>query len=288
MATIALVEPEPPGCHVFSGFRMPRMGLPSIGAVLKQQGHRVSIYCQSIRAARTEELLTADIIGLSTTTSTAPEAYRLADLCRATGKPVILGGVHATFCADEALQHADHVVRGEAEPVIAPLVERIGARAPVDDLPGVFTEPGHAPAGVQRPVHGPDAASRDAHFWGVERGRPGLRARLAPLRGPACGLRPAPYDGRGLAARGLAGAGEVLLGVGVPEVLRRTSAGGWGHQDVRAKADQTVRRRHSPVRRAAGLSRGRPARRAAVDTTAGDSRRERRHCRLRRRQPWTS
>lgn len=148
MATIALVEPEPPGYHVYSAFSMPRMGLPSLGAVLKQQGHRVTIYCQSIRAARIEDLLAADIVGLSTTTSTAPEAYRLADLCREAGKPVILGGVHATFCTDEALQHADHVVRGEAEQVIAPLVERIQAKAPVDDLPGVFTEPGQAPAAV--------------------------------------------------------------------------------------------------------------------------------------------
>lgn len=148
MATIALVEPEPPGFHVYSGFNMPRMGLPSIGAVLKQHGHRVNIYCQSIRAAGIADLLGADIIGISTTTSTAPEAYRLADVCRAAGKPVILGGVHVTFCTDEALQHADYAVCGEAEQVISPLIERIQAGAPVDDLPGVYTEPGQAPATV--------------------------------------------------------------------------------------------------------------------------------------------
>lgn len=148
MASIALVEPQPPGYHVYSAFNMPRMGLPSLGAMLRQQGHEVSIYCQSIRAARVSELLAADIIGISTTTSTAPEAYRLADFCRAAGKPVILGGVHVTFCTDEALQHADYAVRGEAERVIGPLVERIQARAPVADLPGIFTEPGQAPVEV--------------------------------------------------------------------------------------------------------------------------------------------
>lgn len=148
MATIVLVEPELPGYHVYSAFRMPRMGLPSLGAVLKQHGHDVSIYCQSIRAARIDDLLAADIVGISTTTSTAPQAYRLADMCRAAGKPVILGGVHVTFCTDEALEHADYAVRGEAEQVIAPLVERIHANAPVDDLIGVFTEPGQAPAEV--------------------------------------------------------------------------------------------------------------------------------------------
>jgi len=148
MARIALVEPEPPGYHVYSGFDMPRMGLPSLGAMLKQHGHDVTIYCQSIRAARVEDLLAADIVGISTTTSTAPEAYRLADMCREAGKPVMLGGVHVTFCTDEALQHADYTVCGEAEQVICPLVQRIAAGAPVDDLPGVFTEPGQAPADV--------------------------------------------------------------------------------------------------------------------------------------------
>jgi radical SAM superfamily enzyme YgiQ (UPF0313 family) len=148
MATIALVEPEPPGYHVYSAFELPRMGLPSIGAVLKRLGHRVQIFCQSIRPARREELLEADIVGISTTTSTAPASYQLADLCRAAGKPVILGGVHATFCTDEALAHADYVVRGEAEEVMPLLVERIQAGAPVDDIAGVFTEQGEAPAAV--------------------------------------------------------------------------------------------------------------------------------------------
>jgi anaerobic magnesium-protoporphyrin IX monomethyl ester cyclase len=148
MSRAVLVEPEPPGYHVYSGFRMPRMGLPSLGAVLTQRGHEVTIYCQDIQPARVEDLLAADVVGISTTTSTAPEAYRLADLCRAAGKPVILGGVHATFRTDEALEHADYVVRGEAEPIISELVERIVAGEPVDDLAGVFTEPGQAPAEV--------------------------------------------------------------------------------------------------------------------------------------------
>lgn len=148
MATIALVEPKPPTFHIWSGVKLPRLGLPSIGSVLERAGHRVRIYCEMIRSPRREDLLAADIVGISTTTSTAPEAYRLGDLCREAGKPVILGGVHATFCTDEALAHADYIVRGEAENVMPELVERIVAGAPVDDLPGVFTEAGEAPVEV--------------------------------------------------------------------------------------------------------------------------------------------
>lgn len=33
------------------------------------------------------------------------------------GAPVVMGGIHATFCRDEALEHADAVVTGEAESI---------------------------------------------------------------------------------------------------------------------------------------------------------------------------
>ncbi len=145
MASIALVEPQPSGFHVYSAFRLPRLGLPSLGAILRKLGHQVQIYVQGFGRFRERDVLEADVVGISTTTSTAPEAYRLADLCRAAGKPVIMGGVHATFCAEEALQHADYVVRGEAEDVIGDLIERALGRQPAADLPGVITASGAGP-----------------------------------------------------------------------------------------------------------------------------------------------
>jgi radical SAM superfamily enzyme YgiQ (UPF0313 family) len=56
-----------------------------------------------------------DLVGISVWTATAPWAYRFADACRARGLRVVLGGIHATALPDEALQHADAVVVGEAE-----------------------------------------------------------------------------------------------------------------------------------------------------------------------------
>jgi len=56
-----------------------------------------------------------DVVGISTITPSAPFAYRIADSFRNHGKLVVLGGYHPSALPDEAKQHADAVVIGEAE-----------------------------------------------------------------------------------------------------------------------------------------------------------------------------
>ena len=58
-----------------------------------------------------------DLVGISCMTANAPRAYQLCKAFRKRGKTVVLGGVHPTLLPDEALQHADSVVIGEAEGV---------------------------------------------------------------------------------------------------------------------------------------------------------------------------
>jgi radical SAM superfamily enzyme YgiQ (UPF0313 family) len=57
----------------------------------------------------------ADLVALSAKTSCAPHAYEVADKFRAAGKKVVLGGIHASLRTDEALEHVDYVVKGEAD-----------------------------------------------------------------------------------------------------------------------------------------------------------------------------
>jgi radical SAM superfamily enzyme YgiQ (UPF0313 family) len=56
-----------------------------------------------------------DLVALSSYTARIFETYRLADLYCAHGIPVVLGGLHVTVLPEEAAQHADAVVVGEAE-----------------------------------------------------------------------------------------------------------------------------------------------------------------------------
>lgn len=56
-----------------------------------------------------------DLVGISVMTCYAPRAYELATEFRKRGKTVVLGGVHPTYCPEEALQYCDTIVCGEAE-----------------------------------------------------------------------------------------------------------------------------------------------------------------------------
>ena len=59
--------------------------------------------------------LTADLIGFTVITGTAPRAYELARHFRGRGIPVVMGGPHVTLVPDDAEPHADSVVVGYAE-----------------------------------------------------------------------------------------------------------------------------------------------------------------------------
>lgn len=56
-----------------------------------------------------------DLVAISSLTAQIREAYAVADRLRADGTKVVLGGLHATACPDEALRHVDAVVVGEGE-----------------------------------------------------------------------------------------------------------------------------------------------------------------------------
>jgi len=57
----------------------------------------------------------ADIVGITALTNTIERCYEIADRFRAQGRTVVLGGPYASFAVEEALEHADSVVVGEAE-----------------------------------------------------------------------------------------------------------------------------------------------------------------------------
>lgn len=129
---ISLIEPEAAGYHIFTKFPLPRLGLPIIATMLARKGHDVRFYCDGVarRSARDfHDVLCSDLVGISITTSTAPAGYRLARALKLARVPVVLGGAHAAYCADEALRYADYVIRGEGEFPMLELVEALAAGA---------------------------------------------------------------------------------------------------------------------------------------------------------------
>ncbi|MFA5975938.1 MAG: radical SAM protein [Elusimicrobiota bacterium] len=64
-----------------------------------------------------------DLVGITVVTSLANRAYEIADEYRKRGIPVILGGIHVSLLPEEAIQHCDSVVIGEAEELWGQVVE---------------------------------------------------------------------------------------------------------------------------------------------------------------------
>lgn len=134
---IRFIEPRPAGFNVFDITPLPRLGLPLVGKVLADQGHDVRVYAQILAPVDWDDVESADLVGLSALTSTAPAAYAMADRLRTRGVPVVLGGPHVTFLPDEALAHADFVVRGEGQRTSVELVSALAGGRALDSVLGL-------------------------------------------------------------------------------------------------------------------------------------------------------
>ncbi len=64
-----------------------------------------------------------DLIAVSALTASVDEAYRFSALVRHAGLRLVLGGLHATACPEEARRHFEAVVAGEGEPVWQQLLQ---------------------------------------------------------------------------------------------------------------------------------------------------------------------
>jgi radical SAM superfamily enzyme YgiQ (UPF0313 family) len=83
----------------------------------------ISIIDENITVPDYEKLKRPDLVGITAFTSQAARAYDIAAVFRLRKVPVVMGGIHASMCADEAMQRVDSVVKGEAECVWAEVLK---------------------------------------------------------------------------------------------------------------------------------------------------------------------
>ena len=83
-----------------------------------------------------------DLVAMSVETYTAKRCYQIASEYRRRGVPVVMGGFHATLCADEVAEYCESIVIGEAEELFPEVIDdyrhgrpqkfyRAGARPPL-------------------------------------------------------------------------------------------------------------------------------------------------------------
>ena len=87
----------------------------SIAALAGLTPHDVALRFYDDRLETVDYDAPADLAGISVQTFTAKRAYEIAAEFRRRKVPVVLGGFHATAVPEEAAQHADAVVVGQAE-----------------------------------------------------------------------------------------------------------------------------------------------------------------------------
>jgi len=90
----------------------PKLSLPVIAAYTPPHWD-VHLVDEAVEEIDLEQ--PCDLVGISVMTCYAPRAYELATEFRKRGKTVVLGGVHPTYCPEEALRYSDAIVCGEAE-----------------------------------------------------------------------------------------------------------------------------------------------------------------------------
>src|SRR5512136_2491772 len=108
--------------------RVPNLALPILAALTPPD----------VKISFTDDLLTpidlnrdlreVDLVGITVLSKTALRAYQIADAYRKMGIPVVLGGIHPSALPEEAKEHADAVVIGEAEEIWGGLIEDFRAK----------------------------------------------------------------------------------------------------------------------------------------------------------------
>ena len=108
------------------------LGLLTLAALTPAEW-QITILDENIRLPEYEKLPHPDLVGVTAFTSQANRAYELAREFRDRGVPVVMGGIHATMCPEEAAARVDSIVTGEAEAVWGRVLDdaRHGALQPL-------------------------------------------------------------------------------------------------------------------------------------------------------------
>jgi len=126
MMKIVFIEPQSKYSSFSFGWisKLPFLGPVYLATILKNRGHDVEIYKESIKPIKIEKIK-ADVLCLHSLTSSSRRAYQIATEFKKLNpnSRVIIGGIHASLMPEEAIKYADQVVVGEAESIIVDVIE---------------------------------------------------------------------------------------------------------------------------------------------------------------------
>jgi radical SAM superfamily enzyme YgiQ (UPF0313 family) len=95
-------------------FKFPPLSLATLMALTPAE-HTLTYVDESLHPVPEEPV--PDLVAITAMTPLAPRGYEIADTFRSRGSRVVIGGIHASNCPEEAANHADAVVIGEADEI---------------------------------------------------------------------------------------------------------------------------------------------------------------------------
>lgn len=117
--------------------RTPSNGLMMLATIAKRYVQDTLMYSESISKVKWEDVLDADIVFFSIFTFSANRGYQLADFVRQNSKAkVVIGGLHATLCPEEAARHCDYVLTGEGDETVVKVIQCV-QKGEVPDFLGI-------------------------------------------------------------------------------------------------------------------------------------------------------
>jgi radical SAM superfamily enzyme YgiQ (UPF0313 family) len=118
---LLLINPAPKRSNLSKrGFKIQPLNLAYVAAVTPS-GWDVEILDENFQEVGIGENI--DLVGITSMTATINRAYELASQFRKRNIPVVMGGIHVSMVPEEALNYADAVVIGEAEPIWHKVIE---------------------------------------------------------------------------------------------------------------------------------------------------------------------
>jgi anaerobic magnesium-protoporphyrin IX monomethyl ester cyclase len=139
---------NPPSLSVFNtfGLSLPPIGLLYVAASLEQAGHDVVVKDLAADGERLDDgdIRRADVVGISADTTRAGKALSIARRVSAIGRPVVMGGPHPQFMAEDifAAGCVDYIVKGEGELIFASLLTALQNRDSVALVKGLIIRDG--------------------------------------------------------------------------------------------------------------------------------------------------
>jgi len=110
---------------------------------------KITIIDENMGVRNYGDLPRPDLVGITAFTSQSSRAYEVSAEFRRRGIPVVMGGIHATMCQDEALQYVDAVVTGEAENVWRDVLRDTRQHQLKQIYPGRYADMAHIPPARQ-------------------------------------------------------------------------------------------------------------------------------------------